>query len=169
VKLQRAILYNLEELQTSLNLLSDEEYSLPMELLSGSTMGQHYRHLIEFLICLKDAQLDGIVDYDARRRDIDLETSRLNAIEKISSLMHWIDNISANRPLLLEVSYGYDQPVPTQLNTDLYREFAYNLEHCVHHMALIKIGFRQLKKHDQLSTHFGVASSTTRHQQSTKA
>jgi hypothetical protein len=169
VNLNQAILYNLEELQSSLNLLSDEEYVMKMEILSGASLGQHYRHLTEFLLCLKESQLNGIVDYDARQRDPELESSRLNAVERISTLMQWIAGIQDNRVLKLQVSYGYEKEERTELQTDLFRELAYNMEHCVHHMALIKIGFRKLDKHKSLSSHFGVASSTTRHQHSTKA
>jgi len=169
VDLNKALVYNLNELQSGINELSDEEFQLKMEILSGASIGQHYRHLIEFLSCLKDSVINGEVNYDARRRDLDIENSRITALQKIDSIKQWVEINSENRPLILNVQYGYEETIETKLNTDLFRELAYNLEHCVHHMALIKIGFRQLNKQEKLSSHFGVASSTTRHHQSAKA
>ena len=169
MNLKQALIYNLEELQSSVQILTNEEYTSKMEILSGSSIGQHYRHLIEFLLCLNESLISGVVDYDARKRDLEIEESPVVALQKIEAIKEWLENEKGNRNLSLHVSYGYENPEETILDTDLFRELAYNLEHCVHHMALIKIGFRQLGKQHALSSHFGVASSTTRHHQSSKA
>jgi hypothetical protein len=44
------------------------------------------------------------------------------------------------------------------------RELLYNLEHAIHHMALIQVAVRQAFPALTLPAHFGVAYSTVQHQ-----
>jgi hypothetical protein len=46
------------------------------------------------------------------------------------------------------------------------RELVYNIEHVVHHMALVKIGLKELLPDLDLPDDFGVAVSTIRYQHS---
>ena len=46
--------------------------------------------------------------------------------------------------------------------TNYYREIAYNLEHTIHHMALIRVGLRELGD-IAVDDSYGVASSTLKY------
>ena len=45
------------------------------------------------------------------------------------------------------------------IESNYFRELLYNLEHCIHHQALIKVAVLQLE-HLQIDQDFGVARST---------
>lgn len=47
----------------------------------------------------------------------------------------------------------------TSIATNFYRELLYNIEHCIHHQAIIKIAMLHMGK-TQIPAHFGVAKST---------
>jgi hypothetical protein len=50
------------------------------------------------------------------------------------------------------------------VSTNYYREVIYNLEHTIHHMALIRVGINELGNID-LPKDFGVAPSTIKYKQ----
>jgi hypothetical protein len=50
-------------------------------------------------------------------------------------------------------------------HTNYYREIVYNLEHTIHHMALIRVGLKELAS-IELPENYGVASATVKHKKS---
>jgi hypothetical protein len=67
-----------------------------------------------------------------------------------------------DKALMLEVSYYEDASSTMQFPTNYYREIVYNLEHTIHHMALIRVGLKELMALDMPET-YGVASATVKH------
>ena len=64
--------------------------------------------------------------------------------------------------MILEALYNDDSNELTRFHTNYYREVAYNLEHTIHHMALIKVGICEFT--DILVPEgFGVAASTIKY------
>lgn len=49
--------------------------------------------------------------------------------------------------------------IPTFIETNYFREVLYNLEHCIHHQALIKVALLNFN-YIQISETFGIAPST---------
>ena len=68
---------NLRALKGVLLDMSDAVYATPLNVLSDSSIGQHVRHVLEFYLCLLHAQDSGIFNYDARQRDLELQTDCL--------------------------------------------------------------------------------------------
>jgi hypothetical protein len=145
----------LAHLQYILEELTDQQYVQPIGVLSQATIGQHNRHILEFFIELNQGYDSGIVDYDKRSRNHTIETDRGFAIQTIRVLTENIDK--ADKDLLLNVEYG-NHPV----FTNYFRELVYNLEHTVHHMALIRIGVNAISDL-VIPEQFGVASSTLKY------
>ena len=50
-------------------ILSDEIYAKPLNILTGRSIGQHIRHIIEFYHCLLSQANKSVVNYDLRKRD----------------------------------------------------------------------------------------------------
>lgn len=145
----------LGELITVLQNLPDNNvYIHPVESLSGASIGQHSRHIIELYQCLLNGYETGMVNYDARKRDLLLETNHeaaVDALQYISSKLEQPDK---------EITIQYElNESPLFIRSNYFREVYYNLEHCIHHQALIKVGLLTMQMHS-VSAQFGVAPST---------
>ncbi|MCV6628293.1 MAG: DinB family protein [Flavobacteriaceae bacterium] len=155
----------LRSLHTVIDQIPPADLCKPLPVLSGSSVGMHVRHILEFYICLTEGFETGMVDYDKRARKMELETKPEIIKECIINLTAFVANKPANKPLELHADYGsVQEPRPVKTPTSLHRELLYNIEHGVHHMALIKIGLQHLDCKVKTESGFGVASSTIRNQ-----
>ena len=73
----------LEELKSCVQFLEESEYSNKTDLLSGSCIGQHVRHIIEFYQVLQGSLESGKINYDLRQRNLKIESQVDNAIFSI--------------------------------------------------------------------------------------
>jgi hypothetical protein len=163
MQLQLAVNNVFNQLSLSLDHLSTEQYSMPCTNLSNSTIGQHVRHIIEMFQCLEKGYLSGIINYENRKRDSNIETNKILACELLKSINQALGKQDKN--LILEGVYNDDSNELMKFPTNYYREIVYNLEHTIHHMALIRVGLKELKNME-LPENYGVASATVKHNKS---
>jgi hypothetical protein len=153
----------LTQLQLVLMGLSDEEYGRPLPVLSNASVGQHTRHIIEFFQALDNDYESGVINYDKRKRDHALEANREQAQQALSSILGNIFRL--DKEIFLFGTYSNEAPNPVAVRSTYYRELVYNLEHAVHHMAMIKIGIRQSTSLS-VPVDFGVAAATLQYRSS---
>ena len=158
--LQQAVLKVFQQLSSSIESLEKEEYSRACENLSGSTIGQHVRHIIEMFQCLEQGYESGIVNYESRKRDRQIEDQKELAIQLLNRISNGLNK--PDKALILEGVYNDDPNMTMKFPTNYYREIVYNLEHAIHHMALIRVGLKDLKD-VELPHDFGVASATVKY------
>src|SRR3974390_2119750 len=60
---------------TFLDRVSDEAYPRRLEGPFAASLGAHYRHVLDHLLCLAEGIRTGQVNYDQRRRNAQLESS----------------------------------------------------------------------------------------------
>ena len=144
----------LNELELLLNQLSTDDYISPCKGLSNSTIGEHTRHIIEMFQCLENQFENGIVNYDKRNRDYRIQTDTNFALECIVDIKNKLEK--DNKKLVLHQIVDQEE---LHIESNYFRELLYNLEHCIHHQALIKVAVLQLE-HLQIDADFGVARST---------
>ncbi len=145
----------INELMSLLKKIQDSDnYSKPVISLGGATIGQHTRHIIELYQCLLEGYDCGVVNYDKRKRDRLLETN----CHKACIALHLIKEKlkQDNKDLQVEFELGDESMC---LLSNYHREVYYNLEHCIHHQALIKVALLELKIKN-VPDQFGVAPST---------
>jgi hypothetical protein len=160
MQLQKAVQEVFLQLSTTIKDLTDKEYTFQSTTLSRATIGQHIRHIIEMFICLEEGYETGLVNYENRRRDVSIETNRMLALSLLESIGRGLGK--PDKQFTLRASFSYGDNASMDFITNYKREIAYNLEHTIHHMALIKIGVRELTDL-QLPEDFGVASSTMKY------
>jgi hypothetical protein len=163
MELQLAVQSIFGQLAGSLCQLKAGEYSQPCTSLSGATVGQHVRHIIELFQALEQGYGAGKVNYEKRPRDKSIEKDSILACRLLQQIGEDLDR--PNKSLQLEAVYDREAPAPQQIPTNYQREIAYNLEHTIHHMALIRIGIRELDSLLVLPESYGIASSTLKHRQ----
>ncbi len=156
----------LDQLKSVVADLTDAEYLNPASSLNGSTMGQHVRHTLEFFLCLEEGLPGRVINYDNRNHDHVIESDRYVALASIGRIAEFLRANTKDLPLTLEVGYQRHSPEPLEIATNFNRELAYNIEHAVHHMAIMKIGLREVAPYINLAPEFGVAVSTLRYRES---
>ena len=163
MNINTACIHVLEQLRESVSQMTNEEFTTPVVALNGSTIGQHCRHTIEFFTCLQSGYTTGLVDYDKRRRAIRIESDTDHSAKMIDAILSWLRLHNRDRQLKITVTYDDSGDSSEVLDTTFYRELVYNIEHAIHHMALIKVGIRETCPHVTVDQSYGVAVSTLRH------
>jgi hypothetical protein len=160
MQLQQAVNTVFVQLAESLEQISQQEYIQPCKTLFNNTIGQHVRHVIELFQCLEKGYEHGVVNYEKRKRDLDIETDKALASRLLLEIHNGLGR--SNKELTLEATYDDHSTEPITIATNYFREVAYNLEHTIHHMALIRVGLTEVAT-IILPENFGVASSTVKY------
>jgi hypothetical protein len=155
-----------EQLFVLVDSLTDEDYYKKSPSLSNATIGQHVRHVVEFYQCLSESCITGQLNYDNRQRNLFIEENRLFGISCIQKIKSDVEKLNLKKLLVMESDYSYGEVIDTHfVETSVARELVYNIEHAVHHMALIKIAVCEVAPYITLPPSFGVAVSTIKHQE----
>lgn len=153
-----------------LEQLSDEAYAMPLPLFEGSSLGQHFRHIINFAECLlRDFREGQPVDYAARHRDASLERQPRQARAAIARLVRQMDEVPEEAPVQVRADFlGADDPRDRPVVQSTFgRELMFVHDHAIHHLAMIKMGVRTCFPEVQLDPAFGVAPATLKYWQQT--
>ncbi len=151
------------QLVTLCEELPSDQYSASLDLLMNNSIGMHMRHIIEFYDILKDScEGSRILSYDKREHCSKTETEIKLAKDRFKTILDWFNKINNDVPLKLMVSYDKTCKEEFEINTNLERELVYNIEHAIHHMAIIRIAIEREFPDIKLDKHFGLAFSTIR-------
>lgn len=148
-----------------LDTLDDVVFLTSPQGLSPHRVSGHLRHVIEFYECFLDGLVTYHVDYDSRRRDSRLESSRQVATDRVTSLITRLESEHQLRGdgvifVRMEDATGSGIPEPF-LTSTIGRELQSLSSHTIHHFALIAITLRALGV--TVNDKFGVAPSTLRY------
>jgi hypothetical protein len=158
--LQLAVNNVFVQLSETIRQLSSVQYVQQCGNLGNNTIGQHVRHIIELFQCLETGYPESTVNYEKRKRDIAIETDKDLALQLLQDIYTKLDK--PDKELVLQACYDEMSTEPISIPTNYFREVAYNLEHTIHHMALIRVGIKEVSD-ITLPEEFGVASSTVKH------
>jgi hypothetical protein len=145
--------------------ITDPDYHDSPEGWAPHRVGGHLRHILEFYGCFLEGLPHGVINYDARRRDPALETSRIAALSAIHDIDAALGSITGDRTLLV---YMEDAPMPDSLlESTVARELQSLASHTIHHFALLGITLRL--RGVRTPPDFGVAPSTLRHREQSRS
>jgi hypothetical protein len=150
----QSIRLTLEQFTEVLSQLPEDVYIMPCPELSNATIGQHSRHIIELFQCLISGYGLGTVCYDNRKRNKQTEEDLPFALTQIREIHEAIDLPD----LGLNVQYQLNNS-DILIPSNYRRELMYNLEHLIHHEALIKVAITSMTE-VAIPESFGVAPST---------
>ena len=147
-----------------LGRISPETYSQPLPLFNGSSIGQHFRHIVDFYGCLQRGVNEGRVDYAQRQRDARVETEPDYAALILTEFMRQLEaavEIAAVE-VVADFSSELNETRPVVQST-VGREMMYAYDHAVHHLAMIKMGLKATAPTLEIDKNLGVAPSTVKH------
>ena len=132
----------------------------------AKTVGPHLRHVIDHYTSFLSGLPEFRVDYDARDRELRLETEIAFAVERLRGIvgsLTLVDLELLEMPIAIRLEAGGPEAEQWSRST-VRRELQFLLSHTVHHFALIAV---LLERHGvAVSEDFGVAPSTLKHWQS---
>lgn len=167
IELREALVAVLEQGLTLLCHVDAARYREKLPQAFNASVGGHYRHCLDhFEILLRNR--DGLLDYDARRRDERTETDPAHARRVTEALLELAEgfdprDFSATVLARSKVSYlGTNSPA---VPSTMAREAMYAVAHAIHHYALIGMMCRLLEV--PVPPGFGMAPSTLQHQADT--
>lgn len=134
-------------------------YAAPCLALSNATIGQHTRHIIELYQCLLAGYVTGEINYDNRKRNTLYENDITAAVDSIKEIQQQL-----GQPDKTVKIFCQDEHSSILIESNYYREVIYNLEHCIHHQALIKVALLSIND-IKIADGFGVAPSTLQYRQ----
>lgn len=141
--------------------LDDSSFTEPPDGVLKAGIGSHLRHCLDFYDSLLCGLRSGLINYDARARDLACELQRALMEKRISQTIASlaripVEDLSSPVRVILE---GGRMPTPSQ--SSLARELQFLLSHTVHHFALVAVILRLQGR--EVPDHFGVAPSSLAH------
>jgi hypothetical protein len=143
--------------------LDDATFACAPKNLAGNKVGSHLRHILEFYECF----LSGIewlrIDYDARRRDETVESSRLAASDRIRLLIRRLEHdprLLEDTALLVRIEDAAVRAGDPWLSSSIGRELQVLSSHTIHHFALLAVTL--LAHGVAVDPDFGMSPSTIR-------
>jgi hypothetical protein len=147
-----------------LNRVGDEPYARPLGGELETSLGAHYRHVLDHFLCLSEGLRTGQVNYDQRRRNPQIESSVLCArlvteglIDELGGLSHEI----LRSECTVTYSVGYGETEAEAVRSNLAREVMFCVGHAIHHYAILRLLCARVGV--KLPYGFGVAPSTLKH------
>jgi hypothetical protein len=150
----------LHQAASILGLIDDNTYATSPHALPPHRVGSHLRHILEFYECFFEGLDSRHIDYDARRRDCEVESSRAAASQRIHKTVRWLERCRSMDPsfeLWVKVEDS-NSLVPSSLA----RELQALSSHTIHHFALIAVTLQAFGL--RVNPRFGMSPSTLRHQ-----
>lgn len=150
----------LEQAAMLINDLDDADYLLPMHTFGSGSIGQHLRHVLDHYHALY-AREEGLIDYDHRRRDNPVESSKILALAEIQRILAMLPML-IDQPVRVRSEISPHAQHVDEMNSSLKRELLFVTSHAVHHFALIALLLRL--QGVVVPADFGVAPATLSHQ-----
>lgn len=149
---------------TLLRTVSNETYTQGNGSPGGSSLGAHYRHVLDHFICLLDGLAKGRIDYDRRQRSPEIESSLVEALDVTESLLVRFDDLPEEefgRDCVVVYSVGYQDREEQAVPSNVAREVMFCVGHAIHHYAILKMLCMAMAV--PLPYEFGIAPSTLKH------
>lgn len=161
--LQQTNIDIIRQLINLLDTLPSGVYHVPLKSLHDHSIGQHTRHITEFYQCLLNGLSGEVVNYDARERNLRIETDKAYTAHLLETIISRLEQLTDDKPMVLQQAFGLDEPL--SIPTYFSRELTYLIEHTIHHLAIIKIGLTEAFPDVFIPVEFGVAHSTLKFKQ----
>lgn len=158
-----------QQINSLLIQLDQTTFAQPLDIFNGSSLGQHFRHIIDFYDCLVSGSNSGRVDYAARKRQTGIETDPRLALNEFNAILNQVEQLNELNKVEVKADFPTNgQDVRPIVQSSVGRELMFASDHAIHHLALIKIGLQTAFPHLVIDKNIGVAPSTIKYQVESK-
>ena len=149
--------------------MSGKQYSELVSHCFNSSVGQHFRHVLDHYDCFLHGLNNGFrIDYDSRQRDAEIEENPEAGIAKIEQVCMLLELLDTDPETELRVKMDTGSDTGDQwAPSTIVRELQFLLSHTVHHFALIST--MNSINHIATPEDFGIAPSTLAHRRKISA
>jgi DNA replication protein DnaD len=152
----------LNQISSLVKQINDNDYSYQLDLLNGNTVAKHIRHILELYVQFHSGIKLNQINYDKRERNLLIEHNKTYTITFINQLISKIKLIdNSDSAILLNTFVDNNEFL---IKTSIERELVYNIEHAIHHMAIIQIACKHCFEYIKLDKNFGIAYATIQYQ-----
>lgn len=148
------------QMHTLLDSLEADMYTRPLTIFHQSTIGQHFRHILEFYICLLEGASQGKIDYSERKRNETISGDANAAKMVLEYIEQSMETLSESSKLHIVNEYGDEQPIQDECLSSVGRELQYAFDHAIHHLAIIRMGIETVWPEFMVDAELGIAPST---------
>lgn len=128
---------------------------------SSSSIGAHIRHILDRFHCFFAGQAGASIDYDARKRDQEIEHNLEAATFALASVARRIEQLGessiGNELIVVKESVLPSSPA-VEISSTVERELMGLITHSIHHLAIISLLAKSFGH--QIDSDFGKAPST---------
>src|SRR6478672_3185945 len=136
----------LQQARELVQQLGDAIYAESPLHLEPHKVGGHVRHILEFYECFLDGLSSSHIDYDARRRDRAVATSRHAALERIATIIRRLESealLHTDAVIWVRMEDSVERELAEPfLTSSIGRELQTLSSHTIHHFALIAVTLR---------------------------
>jgi hypothetical protein len=132
---------SLEQGEKLIQSLSAEQYLYKETLLLSSSIGEHFRHIMDIYFALIDGVEQGAVNFNLRKRGALSERSRDIALGELAQIKTWLRNLNSKCNLSIQVKaeVALNKTQAVELTSSLARELIFSSNHATHHYAVMGI------------------------------
>lgn len=153
----------IRQITNLLDTISNQIYTQPLDVFKGVSIGQHFRHILDFYLCLIKGMEQGTVDYAGRDRNPRAESDVYFIKQAFCDIAQMIDRFSEETPVKVWGDFSAQAEHRPVVVSSIGRELMFAYDHAVHHLAMIKIGIAAAAPHVHLDHNLGIAPSTIKH------
>ncbi|MFN0215238.1 MAG: DinB family protein [Saprospiraceae bacterium] len=146
--------------------LNADVYTRPLPLFKGSTIGQHFRHILECYTCLLDGITSSRINYGSRKRNQALSENPKAALAVLDYIAHTVKPLEEHQELQVASEFSVEilsNSSKPEYASSLGRELQFAFDHAVHHLAMIRMGLEVYFPEIPLDDDLGIAPSTLKY------
>lgn len=158
----------LEQKRSILNIIKPEDYIKKDPSIFNASVGGHIRHSLDHfntLLSASDKDGSGVVNYDERARNTNIEINPQAALDQIDILQRAIRTIDLEKSIFVTFM-GDEKTFKTyKIKSTVQRELSFVSHHAVHHLSTIKLIMNNLSYEFPKNSPIGIALSTAKDMQ----
>jgi hypothetical protein len=139
----------LEQGHECLRLLNDSHYIAAAKPHVTSSIGEHFRHILDLFHAIYDAYSSAntatrkpVIDYNHRRRGHKVEESRALAMKELDYFIQWLETLCEQElkaTIHLRTEVSITQTETHLMTSTLERELTFAALHANHHYAMTQV------------------------------